>query len=120
VATRDDARQMGLPEEDTVEAAAETSVQAVNDAAFVYAGLQVLDYRGNPDGFRKAIQTALAHSQGVMLFDLVYIEEYNWWNLLTELFSVPRRAPHDVPGLQAAVQEARKALQPVQPAAAQR
>ena len=120
VATRDDARQMGLPEEDTVQAAAETSVQAVNDAAFVYAGLQVLDYRGNPDGFRKAVQTALEHSQGVMLFDLVYIEEYNWWNLLSELFSVPRRAPHDVPGLQAAVQEARKALRPVQPVGAQR
>jgi uncharacterized lipoprotein YddW (UPF0748 family) len=113
VATRGDARQLGASEEATVEAAAETSVRAVNDAAFVYAGLNVLDYRGRPEDFRKAVQTAVQSSQGVMLFDLVYIEEYNWWNILSDLFPTPRRAPHDVPDLQAAIRQTRKALDPL-------
>jgi len=117
VATRTDARQLGANEEATVQAAAETSVRAVNDAAFVYAGVQVLDYRGRPDEFRKAVRTAVQSSQGVMLFDLVYIEEYDWWNLLSEIFAAPRRAPHDVPGLRAAIRQARKALANVPPAA---
>jgi len=117
VASRADARQLGLPEEDTVQAAAETSVRAVSDAAFVYAGLQVLDYRGAPDDFRKALRVAAEHSQGVMLFDLVYIEEYDWWNILSEVFSAPKRAPHDVPGLQTAIQQTRRALRgPAEPA----
>jgi uncharacterized lipoprotein YddW (UPF0748 family) len=118
VATREDARQLSLPEDRTVQAGAETSVAAVNDATFVYAGLQLLDYKGKPEDFRKAVQTALQFSQGVMLFDLVYLEEYDWWNILSEAFSQPRRAPHDVPGLQAAVQQAKKVLRPlVMPAA---
>ena len=110
VATREAARVAGTSEEATVQAAAETSVRAVNEAAFVYAGLYLLDYRGRPDELRKALRAALQHSQGVMLFDLVYLEEYNWWNILTEVFPSPRRAPHDVPGLMTAIQQTRKAL----------
>lgn len=113
VATKDDARQLGTPPDETVEEAAQRSVRAVNDAAFVYAGIQVLDYKDKPEDFRKALQTALQNSQGVMLFDLVYLEEYNWWNILSDVFTVPRRAPHDVPGLQSALQQAKKALQPL-------
>lgn len=109
-ATREDARQLGVPEDYTVEAAAQASVRAVNDSSFVYAGLNVLDYAGKPEEFRKALEAAAANSQGVMLFDLVYIEEYNWWNILSDVFTAPRRAPHDVPGLQAAIQETKKAL----------
>jgi len=117
VAGRDDARQLGLPEDRTVQAAAETSVRAVNEATFVYAGLQLLDYKGKPEDFRKAVQMALQVTQGVMLFDLVYLEEYDWWNLLSESFPQPRRAPHDVPGLQTAVQQAKKVLRTLAPPA---
>jgi uncharacterized lipoprotein YddW (UPF0748 family) len=112
VPTRNDARQLGVPEDLTVEAAAETSIRAVNDASFVYASLNLPDYRGKPEEFRRALQTAVQRSQGVMLFDLVYIETYNWWNILSEVFSVPKRAPHDVPGLQEGLKQTKKALQP--------
>ncbi len=112
IATRDAARQLGTDEEETVEAAADISVRAVNDAAFVYAGLYLLDYRGKPEEFRKALQTALERSQGVMLFDLVYLEEYDWWTILNEAFPTPKRAPHDVAGLRQAIRQARKALPP--------
>lgn len=112
VARKSDARQLGLPEDTTVEAAAEGSVRAVNDASFVYASLNIQDYQGKPDEFRRALQTAVQSSQGVMLFDLVYIETYNWWNILAEAFSTPKRAPHDVPGLQESLQQTKKALLP--------
>jgi hypothetical protein len=45
-----------------------------------------------------------------MIFDLSYLEEYNWWNVLTETFTEPRRAPHDVPDLLPAIRRARQAL----------
>lgn len=116
VATRNDARQLGLPEDMTVEAAAETSVRAVNDSSFVYASLNLPDYRGRPEEFRRALQAAIANSQGVMLFDLVYLENYNWWNILTEVFPSPKRAPHDVPGLQDGLQQTKRALRPARAA----
>ncbi len=106
VVLREDARDAGADEELTVEAAAELSVKAVQDATFVYAGLQLLDYRDRPDEFRRALRAAVRGSQGVMLFDLVYLEEYNWWNLLGEEFAQPRRAPHEVPGLRDAIRKA--------------
>ena len=116
IASRETARQLGVLEDNTVEAAAETSLRAVNDAAFVYAGIQVLDYQGKPDDFKQALQMAVQSSQGVMLFDLVYVEEYNWWNILNEAFSAPRKAPHDVPGLQEALRQAKQALRAATPA----
>jgi uncharacterized lipoprotein YddW (UPF0748 family) len=114
VATRDDARQLGTNEEATVEAAAETSVRAVNGASFVYAGVNALDYEGRPEEFRKAMQSALGASQGVMVFDLVYIERWNWWDLFGEVFADRRRAPHEAPGLLEALRLTREAVRSFQ------
>jgi uncharacterized lipoprotein YddW (UPF0748 family) len=106
VPTREHARRFGLPEESSVQAAAELSNRVVNDAAFVYAGIYLLDYQGNPDLFRRAIAAALRHSQGVMLFDLVYLDLYGWWSILEETFPESRTAPHDWPGLLDSVRRA--------------
>jgi uncharacterized lipoprotein YddW (UPF0748 family) len=110
VATREQAKNAGLDDSFTVQAAAELSAKAVGDVAFVYAGLYVLDYRGSPEAFREAMQAAREYSHGVMLFDLMHIEEYGWWNVLEDEFRDPKTAPHDVPELLAAVRELRKAL----------
>jgi uncharacterized lipoprotein YddW (UPF0748 family) len=110
VATREEARVQGAAEDTTVQAAAEMSCRAVADASFVYAGLYLLDYKDRPDEFRKALRTALDNSQGVMLFDLSYLEDFNWWNVLSETFTEARRAPHDVPDLLPAIRRARQAL----------
>ncbi len=110
IATREDARQLGEDPERTVQAAAETSMRAVNEATFVYAGIQLLDYQGQPELFRKALQTAVEYSQGVMLFDLVYLENYGWWNILSEVFPTVKRAPHEVPGLRETVARTRAVL----------
>jgi hypothetical protein len=45
-----------------------------------------------------------------MLFDLSYLEDYHWWNLLAQAFPDSRRAPHDVPDLLPAIRRARQAL----------
>jgi uncharacterized lipoprotein YddW (UPF0748 family) len=110
IATRTQAREAGLDETYTVQAAAELSTRAVSDQAFVYAGIYALDYKGSPEAFREALHAARDHSAGVMLFDLSQIEEYGWWGVLDEEFKQPRTAPHDVPDLLPSVRALGKAL----------
>jgi len=63
-------------------------------------------YRGQPGtSFRKALRTRNGNTARASLAfsDLVYLEEYNWWNiLLRSVFSPAAEAgrPHDVAGLQ--------------------
>ena len=81
-----EARTAGRSEGATVEAAARLSCRVVNEACPVYASLYLKDYAGKPEDFRRAIQAALGNSQGVMLFDLIYLEQYDWWRLIEEEF----------------------------------
>lgn len=98
IATRDEARALGRPEGATVEAACEQSRRAIMDAAPFYGSLYLRDYAGNPEGFLKAAQAALNSSDGVMLFDLVYLEDYEWWPLLEGMLTEDAVAPHDIQG----------------------
>lgn len=110
IASRQQAKNAGLDDSYTVQAAAERSTKAVGDSAFVYAGLYLQDYRGSSAAFREAIQAARGYSHGVMLFDLSQLEDYGWWRVLEEEFREPRTAPHDVPDLLRGVRALRKAL----------
>ena len=110
IATREQAKNAGLDDSYTVQAAAELANQAIGDMAFHYAGLYVLDYKGSPEAFLEAIEAARSYSQGVMVFDLTHIEEYGWWNVLEEAFREKKAAPHDVPALLAAVRGVRKSV----------
>lgn len=104
--TIDDARSAAkqdptLSPGESVEAAGQLSNRVVNDSAFTYAGLYALTYQGNPTGFERAIQSATGSSQGVMIFDLSQIIQYNWWANIADAFGsgpVPA-APNMVPGL---------------------
>ena len=87
----------------TVEGAGQVSNLVVDDAAWVYAGLYALSYQGQPDKFARAIQAAAASTQGVMVFDLSQIVQYDWWGVMGQAFasispSVPT-SPNLVPGL---------------------
>jgi len=110
IATRDQAKNAGLDDSYTVQAAAELANQAIGDMAFHYAGLYVVDYKGSPEAFLEAIQAARTYSQGVMIFDLSHLEEYAWWNVLDEAFKEKKDAPHDVPQLLTAVRGLRKSV----------
>lgn len=87
VPTRREARLAGRPEGATVEAGCQLSCQAVAGAAPVYGSIYLRDYGGNPGGFKRAVETAAANSDGVMLFDLVYLEDYGWWPIIEEMFT---------------------------------
>jgi len=110
IATRDQAKNAGLDDSYTVQAAAEQADQAIGDMSFQYAGLYVLDYRGSPEAFLEAIEAARTYSQGVMIFDLVHIEEYGWWSVLEEAFRDRKGAPHDVPELLTSIRGLRKSI----------
>lgn len=109
--TRKDAVADGAGEEASVEAAAEQSINVVEDDTFVYGSLYLLQYTRNPDAFEQAIATLQASTQGVMLFDLVYIREYNWWDILKRTFATPSKAPHTVPGLVDKIKDVRQFIE---------
>lgn len=99
IPTREEARQKGGEEGNTVEAAADVSVAAVQNAAPVYAGVYVLDYDKRPEDFARALATAAKHSDGVMVFDVSYVYEYGWWPILEQAFAQPAAPPHMYPDL---------------------
>jgi hypothetical protein len=106
VATREDARRAGVSERSTVEFAADLSNQAVANGAFVYGGLYVPDYEKRPEDFVRALEAAARQSQGFMIFDLVYIDQYDWWSLLERAFPKEVPAPHDLREMLPAVRSA--------------
>lgn len=97
IATRAEARAAGRPEGATVEAACDQSRKAIHGAAPVYGSLYLRDYCDKPEDFRKAIQVTTGSSDGIMLFDLVYLYKYGWWPIIEKEFQSVATAPHDQP-----------------------
>ncbi len=71
----------------SVEGACDITNQVIQKATTVYGSLFVKQYKGHPQQFRKAMEMVLSKTDGLMLFDLVYINEYDWWDLLKTTFS---------------------------------
>jgi hypothetical protein len=110
-ATRSEAKAAGQSDLATVEAAGDISNRVVADDTFVYAGLYLLQYARDPVGFERAIAACQSSTQGVMLFDLVYIRDYNWWDILKRVFATPAKAPHTVTGLIEKTKEVRALIE---------
>jgi uncharacterized lipoprotein YddW (UPF0748 family) len=110
VPTRDEARARHVQDGGTVEAAAELSTIAVANSVPVYAGVYALNYEGRPDAFARALDIAARRSQGVMIFDLSYIYDYGWWNLLEKTFPQLALPPHRIPDFVAQVRAAQDAV----------
>jgi len=94
IPTRAEARALKRDENATVEAAADLSAMVVANSVPLYAGLYALNYQGRPDAFAQAIEVSLRRTQGVMVFDLSYIYDYGWWEILERAFAQPAEAPH--------------------------
>ena len=109
--TREDARKEGQNEKSTVEFAAELSNVAVANGAFVYAGIYAMDYTGKPEVMIRALEAAGKQTQGWMLFDLSYINDYGWWPALEKAFSKDIQAPHRIPDLLPTLRSVMDALQ---------
>ncbi|MCA5004380.1 alpha amylase family protein [Sphingobacterium bovistauri] len=68
----------------TVEGSAELVNKVTMGKTPVYAGLFVEQYKDNPAQFVKALKMCRAKSQGAMIFDIVHIINYGWWDELKE------------------------------------
>ena len=66
----------------SVEGAIDMSKEAINGKIPVIASLYLKDYIDNVEQFKKAVHLSKERSNGVMLFDTVYLEDYNWWSEL--------------------------------------
>jgi len=107
------AEKSGKDPDATVEAAAALSTRVVSDASYVYASISMSDYAGRPGPLLQALQAGSQESQGVMLFDLVYVIQHNQWGVLEQAFQQPAVAPHDVPELLAKIRDVRAVIPPV-------
>ena len=105
-ATREEARSEGVSEKGTVEFAADLSNQAVANGAYVYGGIFVPDYIGKPEELLRALNAAGRQSQGWMIFDISYVDDYGWWPVLERGFPKEATAPDLMPDVLAAVRSA--------------
>nr|WP_246211054.1 alpha amylase family protein [Phytoactinopolyspora alkaliphila] len=97
--TRDEAVDSGRPEDwYSVEGSAEIAMEATDLATFVYGSLFVLQYEDDEDRFRRAMEMAMERTHGLMVFDLVYLEMYDWWHIVAEVLDRPGASPHTNPG----------------------
>lgn len=66
----------------SVEGSAEIAKKVIMNAVSVIGGLYVEQYKNHPEQFKRAIKMCLNKTDGLMIFDLVHIVNYGWWNIL--------------------------------------
>ena len=66
-----------------VEGACEYTRKIMGDNPFL-GGINVPDYAGNPEQFQKAVRMNLEKSDGLMIFDMVHLVDYGWWDELAD------------------------------------
>ncbi len=77
-----DAVRAHLPVWMSVEGGARLARDLTAGATTPVGSLLLPLYEGRPDRFRAALRSARRLTGGVMLFDLVFLERYGWWDLL--------------------------------------
>lgn len=93
--TRQEAIEAGQPADwYSVEGSAELAMEAVDLATLVYGSLFVQQYEGDEDQFRDAMTMTMDRTQGLMVFDLVYLEMYDWWHIVEEVIGGEGSSPH--------------------------
>lgn len=68
----------------SVEGSAEIADKVVMNAVPIIGGLYVEQYKDNPDQFKRAVKMCLEKTNGVMIFDIIHIINYGWWDFLEE------------------------------------
>jgi hypothetical protein len=88
-----DAMSRGIGIGNSIEAAGSLTNRMVRDECWTYAGIDLDDFKDNPNELVKALQAACASTQGVMVFDLSHGAD-DAWPTLTKAFSQRKRPPH--------------------------
>lgn len=99
VPNKEEARRQGKSANASVEGLTELGNTAIANAAFTYGGIFVPDYRYNPEAMVKALEAASRQGQGWMIFDLSYIEEFNFWQWIEKATKAPAPAPDSLRSL---------------------
>jgi uncharacterized lipoprotein YddW (UPF0748 family) len=73
----------------SVEGGALMANELVGGATAPVPSLLLSLYEGQPDRFRAAVETSLAMLGSVMLFDLSYLERFDWWSVLQTAVASP-------------------------------
>lgn len=77
--TAKEAEDAGLETWRSVEGGLDLVEEAVHLATRPLGSLYLLDYGHNLNQFKKAVRMIQSRNMGVMLFDVYYIEQYDWW-----------------------------------------
>jgi hypothetical protein len=92
-----EALQNNTPIGRTVEAAGILTNRLTRDQSWDVAGVSNLEFQTNPAGIEPILQAATATTQGIMVFDHIYMDQL--WPTFARAFKTPTRAPYQVPGL---------------------
>lgn len=79
--TVEEAKKNGRPDYwYSVEGSAKMADKVTMGAVPIIGSLFLQQYEGNPEQFQKAVKMCFNKSAGCMLFDLSYVDGYDWWN----------------------------------------
>lgn len=67
----------------SVRGAARMALDATRHVRPLLGGLYLMQYRENPAQCIRAIRACLADTDGVMVFDVSHIEDFDWWPVIT-------------------------------------
>ncbi len=84
--TEEEARADNQAAWGSIEGASNLIARVVRGDCPVYGGLYLFQYKDKPELFQKCMRRTYDLSDGLMLFDLVYLEEYSWWDLVKTTF----------------------------------
>ena len=70
----------------SVEGSAKIAMSVTKGVLPVYGSLYVEQYEweSDPDQFRRAVEMVRKKTDGVMIFDLVHLERYGYWDYLEQ------------------------------------
>ncbi|MDD3927539.1 MAG: alpha amylase family protein [bacterium] len=75
------------PNMPTVEGAMDMAGWVTRKKTPLIGGLYLLTYKNKPDRLKQAIRLIRDKGQGVMLFDLYWIERYNYWDVIRDAWT---------------------------------
>jgi uncharacterized lipoprotein YddW (UPF0748 family) len=94
--TKEEAVANGNPDWHSVEGSADIAMDAINYSTFNYGSLYLNQYSNDPERFRRALQMAVDKTHGIMIFDLIYLEQFDWWHIVEEEFAEKSISPHHI------------------------
>lgn len=84
--TEAEALEIGKPAYASIDGTEKLMETLIGDAADIHGGLYLYQYQDDPEAFVDFMKATYEKSDGLMLFDLVYLEEYGWWDEVKQAF----------------------------------